>query len=432
MRRATAVLAAGTLTVLLSACGTNNIADSGSFTTPAVPMQTATATQASIATATAIPATATTTSAPPPTITLTSVPSASPTATQTSVATPTATAQAAMVLFSADPMNAANPFPSDRLLDADGHPVMPPSYLDPGLPPTPDYNPARAYVQNVIGQLHDLSGFPTFAPLLIRFDQPVAVDSGHNPPGLLLLEYNDLSAAPPAITASFYDPDTTIEVQPVLPLKSKTAYALVVTTLLTDTSGRPVRPSPDFAAVLSGQGLNPAQAAFRARVQPVIDYMQSAFNIGPDGLALVDVFTTMPTTDDLIAIQQRLVNRDLVPGAPVFENSPIRGLETGIFPEGSPQFQSIVGAATSANIAAVAVGSFDSYDFRTGPRGPFDPNLVTGPAVPPVNHLDFYVTIPKAAPPPGGYPIAIFGHGLGGSSHDVVSALPPDDRRRRR
>jgi hypothetical protein len=322
-------------------------------------------------------------------------------------------------------MNAANPFPSDRLLDAGGHPVMPTSYLDPGLPASPDYNPARAYVQNVLGQLHDLSGFPTFAPLLIRCDQPVAVEAGRNPPGIMLLEYNDLSAAPPAITASFYDPDTTIEVQPVLPLKSKTAYALVVTTLLTASSGRPVRPSPDFAALLSGQGLNPAQAAFRARLQPVINYMQSAFNVGPDGLALVDIFTTVPTTDDLIAIQQRLVSRDLVPGAPVFENAPIKGLETGIFPQGSAQFESIVGSATSPNIAAVAVGSFDSYDFRTGPRGPFDPHLLTGPSVPPVNHLDFYVTIPQAPPPPGGYPIAIFGHGLGGSSRDVVSTLPP-------
>jgi len=76
MRRGTTVLAAATFTVLLSACGTNNIADSSSFTTPAVQP----------ATATALPATAT----------------------QTSVPTPTATAQVqgAMVLFSADPMNA--------------------------------------------------------------------------------------------------------------------------------------------------------------------------------------------------------------------------------------------------------------------------------------------------------------------------------------
>ena len=84
MRRATAVLLAGTLAALLSACGTNDIASSGSFTTPAVTAPTAT--KASIATATAIPATATLTSA------------ATPTATQISVPTPTATVQVQAVV----------------------------------------------------------------------------------------------------------------------------------------------------------------------------------------------------------------------------------------------------------------------------------------------------------------------------------------------
>ena len=412
MRRATAVVTAGVLALLLAACGSNNITDSFAAAT---------------ATATA-PATATALVIRTATATATSLPSAIPTATLTSVPTPTATTESATVLFSADQMAAANPFPSDRLLDLSGHPVVPPSYLDPGLPPTPDYDIAHAYVQNLIGQLHALTGFPTFAPILIRLDQSVVVDSGRNPRGILLLEYNDLAAPPPAITASVYGPDNAIEVQPVVPLKPKTTYAVVATTLLTDTTGRAVHPSADFAAVLSGQGLSPALTAFRAHVQPVIDYMQSAFGIGPDGLALVEVFTTVPTTDDLVAIQQRLINdgpSGLVPGGPVFENSPIQNLETGIFPEGSPQFQSLVGSATSPNIAAVGVGSFDSYDFRTGPRGAFDPSLLAGPAVPKVNHLDFYVTIPKAAPPSGGYPIAIFGHGLGGSSRDVITSVPP-------
>ncbi len=394
MRRATAVWVAGILAVIWSACGSNKITDG----LAATPTGTATATATRV-----------------PTVTHTAVP---PAPTATSV--PTATPQAAMVLFSTDPRAAANPFPTDRLLDAAGHPDVPASYIDPGLPPTAEYDAARAYVQTVIDQLHDLTGFPTFAPIRIRFDQPVVVDAGRNPRGLLLLEYTDLAAAPPAITASIYDPDSSIEVQPVLPLKPKTTYAVVVTTDLVDASGRRVRPAPDFAAVLAGTGLPPDAAAFRVRLQPVIDYVHGAFGIGSDGLALIDLFTTEPTTDDLVAIQQRLVRRELVPGAPVFENAPIRDLETGIFPAGTPQFQSLVGSAPAESIAAVAVGSFDSYDFRSGPRGAFDPHLIAGPALPPVNHLDFYVTIPQAPPPPAGYPITIFGHGLGGSGRDVL------------
>lgn len=110
MRGATAALVVGVLTVLLSACGTNNITDD--FFTPTVRAP--------------VPATATPTVAPPT--------------------------------------------PGDRLLDASGHAVALASYLDPGLPPTPLYDKARAYVQNAIGQLHALTGFPTFTPIVIRFE----------------------------------------------------------------------------------------------------------------------------------------------------------------------------------------------------------------------------------------------------------------------
>jgi hypothetical protein len=116
MRRAIRVSAAGILAVLLSGCGTNNI--EGSFFTPtaAVPsLATATpGTKSPTPAATAVPPTATATR------------NATPTVTQTSVPTAAATPVAATVLFSADPMDAANPFPSDRLLDASGHAVAPP------------------------------------------------------------------------------------------------------------------------------------------------------------------------------------------------------------------------------------------------------------------------------------------------------------------
>ena len=74
-------------------------------------------------------------------------------------------------------------------------------------------------------------------------------------------------------------------------------------------------------------------------------------------------------------------------------DAPIPGFATGIFPEGSAQFQKLVGKATSPNIAAVAVGSFDSYDFRTGPDGPFDPDEPL-PDDPAVEHF-----VPPVPPP---------------------------------
>ena len=55
-----------------------------------------------------------------------------------------------------------------------------------------------------------------------------------------------------------------------MPLKPKTTYAVVVTTDLTDVDGKPVKPSPDFAQLLAGTNLSPEQAAWRAKLQPVI------------------------------------------------------------------------------------------------------------------------------------------------------------------
>ena len=388
------------LSGLLAACGTNNI------TEDATPSPLA-------ATATLVPS-ATVTPSETSTATATSSPSVTPT---------TTAVQPATALFSADPTDADNPFPSDRLLDDTGHVQVPLSQLDPGLPATSEFVGARNYISRVGGQLNAFTGFSTVAALRVRFDHPVVVDTGLNPRGLLLLEYDDLSAAPVPIRANAYDPENTIEVQPIVPLRPKTTYALVVTTVLADLNGTRIQPSADFVAVLAGgAGLSAELQGWHERLQPVVDFVSGTYSIGVPDLALITVFTTGPTTDDLETIQQRLIRGDLVPGGPLFQNSPIAGLETGIFAEGTPQFDGLVPGAT--NVSGVAVGSFDSFDFRVRPNGAFDPDLVSGARVPPVNHLDFYVTIPKAAAPPGGYPIVIFGHGLGGSSRDVLTAVP--------
>jgi hypothetical protein len=421
MYRVTVVVAAALLAAGLCACGNNQITDNlgatatARFTATSPPSSTATGT----ATASNVPPTLTFTATPSPSATSTTTATASPTV--TSSPTATGTPVAATLRFSLDPLAAGNPFPSDRLLDATGHPQVPASYFDPGLPPPPAFGQAHTYIANISAQLSALSGFGTFAPLRVQFDKPVAVGSGENPPGVVLLEYNDLAAPPPRFRASAYAPDVSIEIQPIVPLKPKTTYALLITTALTDVDGNGLRPAPDFTALLAGSGLTPEQTAWRARLQPVLDFADHTLGIGSESLALVDLFTTAPTTDDLVAIQQRLVSGDLVPGPPVFENSPIHGLTTGIFEEGTPEYQDLLGAATTDNVAAVAIGSFDSYDFRFRPNGGFDPALLAAGSMPPVNHLDFYVTIPKTPPPANGYPIAVFGHGLGGSGRDVTS-----------
>ena len=454
MQRATTWLVVTVFGIGLSACGSSNSNDQP--TVMGVLPATATTVPATAttvpATATSVPSLTATVGDPTVTLTPTRVPSATnpPTATATSVSSatsvPTATAAAPtasptvtltatitvtpiptatskpappVALFNADVTDPNNPFPSDRLLDATGHVALPVAYLAASLPGT-KYNSARSVAVKTAAQLAALDGFGTFTPIRIHFSRPVVVDSGGYPKGVMILEYNDLAARPAQITATAYEPDASIELQPVVPLKPKTTYAVVVTTDITDVDGQPVKLSPDFAKLLAGTDLSPDQAAWRAKLLPVITFVNDAFSIDTTGLALVDIFTTQHTTDDLVAIQRRLSTGDLVPGSPVFENSPIKGLQTGIFPEGTQPFRDLIGSYTSDIVSAVAIGVFDSYDFRTGSDGHFDPGYVNGPDIPPVkNHLDFYMTIPKAPMPPNGFPIAIYGHTLGGDGSEV-------------
>jgi hypothetical protein len=428
--RLLSVALAAALATVLSACGDNNITGLATASPTATANHTFTPTQFSggdlptltptafvppaSATATAIrPTASATATAIPPTATRSSVPTA------TATATLVPTAAAAMALFNADPMNPLNPFPSDRLRQADGHVHVPAEYLQIDAPNTPEFQVAYAYSALAADQLTELTGFGTFAPLRIRFDRTMVVDSGINPRGILLLEYDDLTSRPPLITATAYDPDKSIEVQPVVPLKSKTTYAVVVTTQITDANGNHAAPSPDFGKLLAGTDLSPALTAWRSRLLPVLNYLHDEYDLGPDSLALVDVFTTVATTDDLVAIEHRLSSGELTPGLPVFDR-PLGNLETGIFAEGTPQFADLIGAPTSSNTSAVGIGYFESFDFRAHANGAFDPGRVNGPTIPTTNKVDFYMTIPKAPKPANGYPIVLFGHGLGGSGRDVA------------
>ena len=220
---------------------------------------------------------------------------------------------------------------------------------------------------------------------------------------------------------SFYPPDNSIEVQPLLPLKPRTTYAVVVTTALQDIHGHPMQPSADFTALI---GDPPADLQpLRTRLEPVIAELASR-GVGTDQLALIELFTTQATTDDLLAIRDLLDLGTFPPALPRFDDTSLPGLTTGIFAEGTAPFEDLVKSRTSPNIAQVAIGTFESNDFRLGPDGPFDPDAVSGSAAPGRNVLDFYMTIPKAPPPPTGYPVVIFAHGLYGSARDVVNVPP--------
>lgn len=422
-----AVALTGTLLGCTIGCGNNEIVSSLTPTpTRQLPTEVVTAT----ATASHTPNlgadfTPSPSSTPSPTVTATATTTPSATWTFTSTPSPppptstqTATLGPAMALFSLDARKPENPFPSDRLRDETGRLRVPPSYLRVALPDLPELSAVRAFSDSVAQQLEVLTGFSTFAPLRVRFDRPVVVDSGSFPRGILLLRADALEQPPVWITASYYDTDRALEIYPVVPLAPKTPYALIVTDDLVDANGYRVRPAPDFVRLRDAVGLEAEEEAWREKLVPIWEYVERAYQIRPDRIVVSELFTTQPTFDDLVAIREQLDSGSLPESLPVLDR-PLGDLRTGIFLEGSPEYAALVGSESSPNVAAAAVGFFQSYDFRTGPNGAFDPDKVSGTVPPSVNNVDFYMAIPKATPPPEGYPVVVFGHGLGGSGRDV-------------
>lgn len=390
------------------------------------------------ATATAVPATATSTVAPP-TQTATAVPTdtqapratatAQPSATSTSTAEPTATStveatatatveeSGVTALFHANPLDPANPFPSDRLLDETGHVHVTAEVIGADLPPDVAYDTARTFAGIVADQLTQLTGFSTFAPMRVKLAAPIPVPAA----GAVAVLNCETGEVPVRLETTTVETsgDNALEIYPVLPLRPKTTYVYVVTRAALDASGEPLAAAPELTQALDGQV--PSLAAWRGSLNCALERLADEKGIAVEDIVAIDIFTTQPTTDDLLAIKNLFADGVLQPPVPVFENSPIPSFPVGIYPENTPEFANLTGSLTDANIAAVGVGSFASYDFRKN-RSAFDPELVAGNATPGVNNLEFYVTIPKAPMPEGGYPIVIFGHGLGGSAFDAIGA----------
>lgn len=415
MPRSLRLLTLALLALTAAACGSDDDAQP--------PRPTASAT----ASATRPPATPTATASASATVPSTATRTAVP---ETATPTPTATTQpatatplvGAIAHFTAETMDLFNPFPSDRLLDESGHVAVTGALFAAGVPADARYDQLRTYLDTSAASLNQLTGFSTWAPIRVTFDAPIAAAPA--PQGGVLL----FKAVPPydlhpidvaGLSAGSAGAEV-LEIQPHTPLEPRTRYVYVVTTAVRDAGGAPVRIDPDLRAALAGDV--PALAGWRAALAPVLAHLDVDYGIAADEIAAIDSFTTQPIADDLLSIVGLFTDGTLAPAEPTFSDSPIPGLITGIFPEGSADFTRLVGRPTSATLSAVAVGSFASYDFRYGRQRAFDPAKLSGEVVPSTNELDFYMTIPKDPAPPEGYPIIIYGHGLTLNGQNVIGA----------
>ena len=365
---------------------------------------------------------------PTPTSTATATPTATSSSTPTATATPTP--RGVTALFALAPLDVANPFPSDRQRDGEGRLLISQPAIENFLPDDPRYNGARAYLARAASDLAQLDGFSTFGPIRIALDGAAALDAELDPAGIFLLRLDPpfervpvrVRATTPALTGDF-----ALEISPQVPLLPATSYAFAVTRAVRGADGRPLEASTAFQSALCDGIEDAFYAAWRQRLAPVRDHLRGTDGVECDDLVMLDSLTTQTTMDDLIAIRELFDGGALPIGEPDFESTAIPGLPTGVFAAGTPEFEAALGSLLAVGggpdgdaLSAIAIGTFRSFDFR-GPNRAFAADRVAGSVTPPANDLAFYIAFPKEPPPPEGYPVVVYGHGLSRSGADAIS-----------
>lgn len=209
---------------------------------------------------------------------------------------------------------------------------------------------------------------------------------------------------------------------PVTPLEEKTTYAAYLTTALRDEQGREVMAAPAFALarlraslVAEGKstvaGVSDAQAAalepLRLGLKPMLDALET-MGVPRTQMALAWAYSTQSTVSVLRQVYA-------LPTTPQV---------AGVLPAQPTYLLDVTtqtrAALNSGSVPNAAVGKYYQGNVvlpfvLTGPGGTINPN----PLQARLYKAPFVVTVPASAPPNGGHPVVIFGHGLGRNRTDA-------------
>ncbi|HYW46885.1 MAG TPA: Ig-like domain-containing protein [Bryobacteraceae bacterium] len=329
------------------------------------------------------------------------------------------------VLF--DPSTpSTGPFPTDFLTVSDPDQK---SGLRLNLP-LPDCNSQYTTCQE-IGLLEQIDGFSLRARAQIRFSAPV--DTTTLSSGIFFVALENLTSDEPgihkpgdriAVNQVVYDPAAnTVYAKPDSVLDQHRRYAIVVTDAVKDAAGAAV--SPDPAYTLCTQGITPYCSALALELRGVSV---------PGRIVAASFFTTMSATAWLE--HARLI-LDYVPPAVMLAqpqstfriadlSSIVLHDQVGVNPSKFFDLSLPLDPTLLSGIDRVVIGSFFSPSFLEG-----DQTIRPGPTLPQLevpgntNQVYFNALLPSTPPPPGGYPVVIFGHGLGDSRWGGPTAVAP-------
>lgn len=202
--------------------------------------------------------------------------------------------------------------------------------------------------------------------------------------------------------ATLYLPGPTLAVRPKLgfPLQPNTQYALLMTTDVTDQTGKHVGPDETLFRALNGLGTDDREKANAAFYAPVRKYLEQE-KIALNTIASVAVFTTQPIREELD--------------------------ELAAFLRAQPQpVATLTGVASSTADYDAFEGTYPAPFLQHGTPpfdlkgGEFKRDAEGTPIIARIETLRFVITIPKGDVPSGGFPIVLYSHGTGGSYKSVL------------
>jgi fermentation-respiration switch protein FrsA (DUF1100 family) len=338
---------------------------------------------------------------------------------------PTVTRAAGVqAVFDVSP-STGSPSPSDRFTVSD------PSQLT-GVRvnlPKPDCLARPSDCQD-IDVINTLDGFNLQPRLTVRFTGPIDPATVTSD-AVFLVSLGDARGSGAVgqrvgINQVVWDPATgTLALESDELLDQHTRYALVVTDGVRDAAGDAVEAGAfaRFRHDLNfGQTKDPALKAYR---KALLDALAAAA-VPASRVVTASVFTTGSASADLEKIRNQI--KASTPAAATilgdFPLADVTGISFVAQVTTVPSFVSVpvpivaLGLFPGA-VGRIAFGKYESPDYETS--GKFIPatgTLTGSPAVQATNEVHFNLIVPAGAPPAGGWPVAIFGHGFGDNKNN--------------
>src|SRR5262245_13298596 len=290
-----------------------------------------------------------------------------------------------------------------------------------------------------VSVINTLDGFNLQPRLSVSFSGPIDVTTV-NSTTVFLVKLGDTTAPEDrggrivGINQTVWDVATnTLHVESDELLDQHTRYALIVSRGVKDPAGEPIEPSEDFDRFRHdlnfGQTDDPALKEYRKDLLSALEAARQAGVAGAD-VVTASVFTTQSATAVLEKIRDQLhaatpAPADFVLGPSgqrtVFDLSNVAGItwnqQTRVAGPLNPVpvKVNLLGLIPGA-VGQIAFGRYASPDYETAEK--FIPPVGTRtgtPVVQSVNEVSFNLYLPSGPRPAGGWPVAIFGHGVGGS-----------------